>query len=336
MGDNPADEMFFRRLLQDGEDGVQSSSEVIDSPENSQPLRIAAVFIVLAAGLLGGMPALFIPVMRQLRSTPALLLRALSAGIIVSLALVHIIPEAIASLDQVEPDYPVGSCCVLAGVLVLLVLETASHTFFETHSSLGPSLHTQGHLTLEPPPTEGQHDTVKRPSMSDSTPKSGRNVTPRLKVIATVMELGCIFHSVLIGVTVGVTTEYKEVTSLLIALCFHQLLEGVALGSMVAAAGFHVWKGLLMVLGYALTAPMGIGIGIGVAHMYNEDDTATAAVQGVLNGVSGGMLLYISLVQIIANDFNSSHCSTSGYVKLAMIVLVGAGAAFMCVLALWL
>jgi hypothetical protein len=50
-----------------------------------------------------------------------------------------------------------------------------------------------------------------------------------------------------------------------------------------------------MVLMYAVTTPIGIAVGIAVSTTFVPDSVAAMAVQGALNGVSGGMLLYISM-----------------------------------------
>ncbi len=42
--------------------------------------------------------------------------------------------------------------------------------------------------------------------------------------------------------------------------------------------------------------------GIAIASSYDPSSERARAAQGCLNGVSGGMLLYISLVQLVAED----------------------------------
>jgi zinc transporter ZupT len=108
-------------------------------------------------------------------------------------------------------------------------------------------------------------------------------------VTAYTMELGCIFHSVIIGVGVGVVTQDRQlVTTLMIALAIHQGLEALALGSVLALTSFSTAKKVAMLLLYSLTTPLGIAIGIAVSSSYDPESTTSKAVQGTLNGVSGG------------------------------------------------
>ena len=135
------------------------------------------------------------------------------------------------------------------------------------------------------------------------------------------MEAGCIFHSVLIGLGLGVTVlARRQVLALTLALTFHQMLEGVSLGAIVAASRFPGRKAVGMVAAYAVTTPLGVLLGVAVASTYDADGPAARTVQGVLNGVSAGMLLYISLIQQLSEDFTRSDLTSDGALRAAMCV----------------
>ncbi len=61
------------------------------------------------------------------------------------------------------------------------------------------------------------------------------------------------------------------------------------------------------------------------------------ATQGTFNCISGGMLLYISLIQLIAEDFSREDSSkpASGRVRLGSYAALFLGAASMCIIAIW-
>ena len=52
-----------------------------------------------------------------------------------------------------------------------------------------------------------------------------------------VLELGIVFHSVIIGVDMGASQSVTTIRPLLVALSFHQFFEGVGLGGCIA----QVW-----------------------------------------------------------------------------------------------
>ncbi len=65
------------------------------------------------------------------------------------------------------------------------------------------------------------------------------------------MELGCIFHSVIIGIGMGVIVNDRHlVATLMIALTVHQGLEGLSLASVLALTPFSRTKRVLMLLMY--------------------------------------------------------------------------------------
>jgi zinc transporter 1/2/3 len=151
------------------------------------------------------------------------------------------------------------------------------------------------------------------------------------------MEMGCIFHSVLIGVALGVTTGQQAAIALLIALTFHQLLEGMALAAMITVAGFGAAKSIAMVAAYAITAPIGVAVGIAVSATYDETSVAAAGAQGVINGVSAGMLLYVALVTQMGEEFGHASLQrrTPTSLRIAQYGAMLAGAGLMAMLAIW-
>jgi zinc transporter 1/2/3 len=148
------------------------------------------------------------------------------------------------------------------------------------------------------------------------------------------MEIGCIFHSVIIGIGLGVVVDNrKKAIAVLLALIFHQFLEGVSLGSVVSLAGFSRLKSLFMVGLYSLTTPIGIAIGIAISATYDPESKTAHAVQGTLNGVAGGMLLYVGLVQLIGEEFSRQDLNSR--LKLGMLASAFLGASLMSMLAVW-
>lgn len=65
------------------------------------------------------------------------------------------------------------------------------------------------------------------------------------QTLAYMFEFGCLVHSVIIGISLGVIDkDYPQVRNVMIALCFHQLLEGIGLGAFISVANFGLLKGV--------------------------------------------------------------------------------------------
>ena len=81
------------------------------------------------------------------------------------------------------------------------------------------------------------------------------------KSSAIALEFGIAMHSILIGMTLGTTSD--EFVPLLIAICFHQLFEGLALSSVLFEVRFmKSWTSMLLVAIYVLSTPVGIALGM--------------------------------------------------------------------------
>ncbi|CDR99237.1 hypothetical protein [Sporisorium scitamineum] len=151
------------------------------------------------------------------------------------------------------------------------------------------------------------------------------------------IEAGIIFHSILIGVTLGVATGSGFV-ALLMAITFHQLFEGLALGSRLSLL---IWKRttykLTMATAFVLTTPLGVAIGIGVRKRFNGNNAATLITLGTFHSLSAGILLYTALVELLSGDFihNRQMQGSSLGRCVAAVVALTVGIIAMSVLALW-
>ncbi|CAH1759374.1 14592_t:CDS:2 [Entrophospora sp. SA101] len=153
-----------------------------------------------------------------------------------------------------------------------------------------------------------------------------------------VLEFGICFHSVIIGMALSVASG-TEFISLFCALVFHQTFEGLGLGSRIAAlklpeGSFKPW---LMSLAYGATTPLGIAIGLSVRETYNPSSSTALIVQGVLDAISAGILLYAALVELLASDFiyGSQFRKYSTLQKLYAFFLLLLGAGMMALIGYW-
>ncbi|KAH7415199.1 hypothetical protein KP509_14G032200 [Ceratopteris richardii] len=157
----------------------------------------------------------------------------------------------------------------------------------------------------------------------------------RHRVIAQVLELGIVAHSVIIGITLGTAESPCTIKPLLAALTFHQFFEGIALGSCIAQAGYRRRASALMGFFFSITTPLGVGIGMGIASTYNENSPKALIVKGIFDSMSTGILLYMALVDLIATDFLSKRLRHNVYLQLYAYTALFLGAGLMSLIAYW-
>lgn len=165
------------------------------------------------------------------------------------------------------------------------------------------------------------------PSVSDS---SIRHI-----VVSQVLEMGIVSHSVIIGLSLGVSQSPCTIRPLMGALTFHQFFEGFALGGCVSQAGFKSFSAFLMACFFAITTPAGIAIGTGVSSVYNPNSPRALIIEGIFDSISAGILIYMSLVDLIAADFLSKGMCCNPRLQCVSYIALLMGGLMMAAIAIW-
>lgn len=150
-----------------------------------------------------------------------------------------------------------------------------------------------------------------------------------------VLELGIVSHSIIIGISLGVSHSPCTIRPLIAALSFHQFFEGFALGGCISQAQFKTQSATLMACFFALTTPVGISIGTAAASVYNPNSPGALIVEGILDSISAGILVYMALVDLIAADFLSKRMSCNFRLQVVSYLMLFLGAGLMSLLAIW-
>lgn len=153
-----------------------------------------------------------------------------------------------------------------------------------------------------------------------------------------ILEFGVIFHSVFIGLTLAVTDNF---IILLIVLVFHQTFEGLGLGARLATATWPAdsrrWTPYFLAGLYAISTPVAIAVGLGVNESLRLDAAASKIVNGVFDAISGGILMYTGLVELLAHEFmfNPDMRKAGLGMQLRAYTCVAVGVGLMALLAKW-
>lgn len=153
-----------------------------------------------------------------------------------------------------------------------------------------------------------------------------------------ILEFGVIFHSVIIGLTLG--TAGDEFSTLFPVIVFHQTFEGLGIGARLSTIPLppsFKWLPWVLCGAYGLTTPIAIAVGLGVRHTYSDSTFTANIVSGVLDSISAGILIYTGLVELLARDFlfNSNRMNDSNGRLTFMIVCTLLGAGVMALLGKW-
>eukprot|EP01112_Ceratiomyxa_fruticulosa_P020889 TRINITY_DN7241_c0_g1_i1.p1 TRINITY_DN7241_c0_g1~~TRINITY_DN7241_c0_g1_i1.p1 ORF type:complete len:346 (+),score=44.28 TRINITY_DN7241_c0_g1_i1:190-1227(+) len=258
----------------------------------NQGLHIAAVFIILFASLLGAAIPIIVKYHPGWNIDPYFIClgKCMGIGVIIACALVHMLQPAAESLtapclpDEFTEGYGAYAYlyCMLA-IFAMHLFDFVLESYLMRHvphSHEGKDEEHAGHVHSVLL-TEGLQKTVS----------------------AYLLEFGVTVHSIFIGLENGIVGE-NELRSLLVALVFHQMFEGIALGSRIADASIPShWHEFILSLVFSIAAPIGIAIGIGITATLNPSGEKFLMIQGTFDAICAGILLYIGL-NLLLKDFS--------------------------------
>ncbi|KAG5471530.1 hypothetical protein LSCM1_01624 [Leishmania martiniquensis] len=165
----------------------------------------------------------------------------------------------------------------------------------------------------------------------------------RRVISAVCMEFGVTLHSVFVGLTVGLTTD-SVLKPLLIALVFHQLFEGMAMGSRLVDANFSGRLEVYLALVFSFSAPAGMAVGTFAAAVSPSAMSGSGFVtmMAILDSLCGGILLYLAFT-LLLGDFvaDVKHYCADGLPgrrtrKIALYASLWVGMGLMAFVGKWL
>ncbi|TXG57735.1 hypothetical protein EZV62_015564 [Acer yangbiense] len=326
----------------------ECTCDIEDEDRNkSQALKLkyAAIASILVAGVIG----VCLPMLGK--AIPALspekniffIIKAFAAGVILATGFIHVLPDAFDNLtspclkENPWGKFPfTGFVAMMAAIGTLMV--DASATSYYQKSNMRKSRPNNGDEENDgeaasghvPVHTHATHGHAHGPVSSDQDSQLLRH-----RVISQVLELGIVVHSVIIGISLGASESPKTIRPLVAALTFHQFFEGMGLGGCISQAKFKGAATTIMVLFFSLTTPVGIGIGIGISNGYDENSPTALIVEGIFNAASAGILIYMSLVDLLAADFMNPKMQNNSKLQISANVSLLLGAGCMSLLAKW-
>ena len=95
----------------------------------------------------------------------------------------------------------------------------------------------------------------------------------------------------------------------------------------ILQAKFKIKSMAMMILFFSLTTPVGIAIGFGISSVYNENSPITLIIEGYLNSIAAGILIYMTLVDLLAEDFMNPRVQSKRKLQFGinLSLLIGVG-----------
>ncbi|KAJ1306955.1 hypothetical protein OPQ81_007935 [Rhizoctonia solani] len=294
-------------------------------------LRVASLFIILVTSSFGAIFPILATRLRFLNVHKNIFEGAkyFGSGVIIATAFIHLLAPAVDQLGSeclhgTWEEYPWVPAIAMMAVFFIFFVELAAYRWgtakldalgVKAYDNHGHAHDTAGRHSAHGPEIAEQGDTnaEKMANQSDSEigsdqdiPRSSRITHSALAQLLGVgiLEFGVVFHSILIGMTLAVDEDF---IILFIVLIFHQMFEGLGLGTRLAGLdlprSYRSWVPYAGAILYGLTTPVGIAAGLGIRSTYNPGSTTSSIVGGIFDSISAGILLYTGLVELLAHEF---------------------------------
>ncbi|GKT52108.1 zinc-regulated transporter 2 [Colletotrichum spaethianum] len=325
--------------------------------------RISSIFVILFVSTAFTMFPIASKLVKTLR-VPRFaytFARYFGSGVILATAFIHLLDPA---YTQIGPqtcigdsghwgDYSWCAAIILVSVLGIFSIDLAAEVYVEqkygqnkdgnsieilfTDTSVNHFQQPDDNLVCQQQKKSvKQSDFMKPQSLETDSSHSGERSFRQQIAAFLILEFGIIVHSVIIGLNLGVTGS--EFATLYPVLVFHQSFEGLGIGARMSSIPFgkHTWLPWVLCAAYGLTTPVSIAIGLGVRTTYVPNSKQALMVQGVLNAISAGLLIYSALVELLARDFlfdsnRSRRRSQILYMYFCMVL----GAGIMSLIGFW-
>lgn len=294
-------------------------------------LRISSVFVILFVSTAFTLFPLFAVRQKWVKVPPGIYIfaRYFGAGVIIATAFIHLLDPA---YDQIGGGSCVGNTggwalfpwcttIVMVSVFVTFLTHVGADNFFRktyntsvdqaqkiedalpTNASNQSKANFYEHIDGSQHMSSAQHKAT-RPTEIRTHEQDKEDLIFRQQIANfLLLEFGIIFHSVIIGLNLGVAGD--EFFVLYPVLVFHQSFEGLGIGARLVPIRFSpkAWTPWLLCWAYGLTTPISIAIGLGCRMTLAPESFTANVISGVFDSASAGILIYCGLVEIVAMDF---------------------------------
>ena len=300
-------------------------------------IKIACLIFLLAMAICFSFMPYFISSCRKNNKFLSLS-NSFSAGIFLSMGLIHILPESAEMLKELT-DIPLAYIlCFLSYALILFIEKIP----FNSHALLH-SKHSHGNCHIYEKEDEIQHQNsedelkVKEEEKSEQIfnikinqiqenpimRNNHKNSIENLKQIENIeknnynVEKGGLtayflllalgFHGLFEGISLGIQPNIRGTLFLFLAISLHKWAASLSLGISFVKSRVKKKQFIIMVLIFAFISPIGIVFGMILSSL------ASDYLAGVFLSISVGTFIYIACSEIIIDEFNSSEYKYSKF-----------------------
>lgn len=251
------------------------------------------------------------------------LLFCFGGGVILTSCLTHMLPDvnesllnALAKESFPKSGLPVAEILILAGFLMIYILEELMHFFLERHhdhdhdnkdntntTTTTSDLETDGEKAEKSDQGHG-HSHANNNNSDKQGHGHSHNIMPTEDTFQAaargfMLILALCIHDLFEGIAIGVIKRETSVWFLLLAFASHKWVIGACLGLGWARSALRPLVSVIYMSAFCVVSPIGILIGMLITDPDQESDSPVVIV---LQGIATGSLLYVVFFEILEKE----------------------------------
>jgi len=254
-------------------------------------------------------------------------------GVFMAACLLDLLPDIEEKMDQVleelkkqhnvDLDFPISQFLMVAGFLLILAIEQSVLHFQEVWNQeeereplLTPNTgsyqnyqdrHNASHQHLH-----NDHAAVPGITSHAHHAHDGgyhahidHDITKHSSLRSVMLLLALSFHSVFEGIAIGLQDTSGELVTIFTAVMMHKAVMAFSLGLNIAQADVSNKNFMMSNIMFSIASPIGVGVGIAVADL--PPSLPQDLCNGILQGIAGGTFLYITFFEVLPHELNLPH-----------------------------
>ncbi|KAM8962385.1 zinc transporter ZIP2 isoform 1-T1 [Pelodytes ibericus] len=294
---------------------------------------VALLFITVICGLAPAFASWFLN--SNVKDTYQLvvcLISSFASGIFLGACLLHVVADSLTDIatELSYIDYPMGELILSLGFFLVLLIERFVLQYCQKHQSSSQELVQVSNI---PTSTATNHQEDQGQSAEKNVVANEHthnhihpNMYSNSSFRSLILFCSLSIHSVFEGLAIGLQSKYSSALQIAIAVLIHKGIIVFSLSlKLLNSLTKPVWL-VLYITFFSLMSPIGIIIGITVT--LNKSSILTT-VQAILGGIASGTFVYVTFLEILPQELNSSD---RPLLKVFFIVI---GFTVMAVIAIW-
>jgi len=128
------------------------------------------------------------------------------------------------------------------------------------------------------------------------------DITKHSSLRSFMLLLALSFHSVFEGIAIGLQDTSGQLVTIFTAVMFHKAVMAFSLGLNIAQSDLSTQTIFMSNIMFSIASPIGVGLGMAVADL--PSSLPQDLCSGVLQGIAGGTFLYITFFEVLPHELN--------------------------------